>query len=233
MTYSDIKLSPDQTHFSYQNKKLFGKAFWQALKFHKEGLAAVCDSTGWYHIDLQGIAISPKRYNRTFGFYFNRAAVTENEYWYHVDTEGNRVYVENYAWCGNFQEGICTVRNFQNQYFHIDLNGKSICQEKYAYVGDYKDGFACVRFQNGFYKHVNTEGGYLNDKMFLDLGIFHKGIATAKDENGWFHCDMKGNALYKERYLQIEVFYNGFALIERFDNQKCIINELGERILIF
>ena len=233
MRYNNIKLSTDQTHFLYENEKLFGKTFLQALKFHAEGFAAVCDETGWYHIDLQGLTLSEKRYYRTFGFYFNRAAVVENEHWYHLDTNGKRVYTENYAWCGNFQESICTVRDFSKNYCHIDLNGRPIYQEKYAYAGDFKDGFACVRLQNGFYKHINTEGAYLNEKMFLDLGIFHKGIATARDENGWFHCDAKGNELYKERYLHIEVFYNGFALVTQFDHQKRLVNEIGTPMLIF
>ena len=74
MTYSDIKLSPDQTYFSYRSEKLFGTFFLQALKFHKEGLAAVCDDTGWYHIDLQGIAMIPSPYKKllageAFSFY--------------------------------------------------------------------------------------------------------------------------------------------------------------------
>jgi hypothetical protein len=231
MKYNEIKLSADETHFLYENERLFGKNFLHTLKFHSEGLAAVCDETGWYHLDLQGNALYEKRYSRAFGFYFERAAVTDSKNCYHIDIQGNRTYLENYAWCGNYQEKICTVRNFQNEYFHIDINGKPIYAEKYRYAGDFKDGFACVRLENGFFKHIDAQGKYLNDKQFRDLGIFHKGIATAKEEKGWFHCDKAGNELYVQRYAQIEVFYNGFALVQNFDNQKLIINESGEIIL--
>ncbi len=56
-------------------------------------------------------------------------------------------------------------------------------------------------------------------------------FATAKDENGWFHIDLNGNELYKERYLIVEPFYNGFALVTDFSNNKMIINEKGGKIL--
>jgi hypothetical protein len=59
------------------------------------------------------------------------------------------------------------------------------------------------------------------------LGIFHKNIATAKDKNGWFHIDKNGNEVYKNRYLSIEPFYNGFALVTTFENEKIIIDEKG------
>lgn len=232
MKYTDLKLSIDHTHFTYKGQNIFNKTFSQALKFHIEGLAAVQDSSGWYHIDMQGYELYSKRYERTFGFYCNRATVVEQNQWFHIDTMGVAAYQEKYIWAGNFQENVCTVRNHQNQYFHIDIQGRLIYNEKYLYAGDFKDGFACVRLQNGNYKHINQQGKFLNDKEFVDLGIFHKGIANAKDKNGWFHSDITGNELYLQRYQQIEVFYNGFALVESFEGKKLIINELGKIILV-
>ena len=232
MQYTDLKLATDQTHFTCNGQNIFNKTFVQALKFHAEGLAAVQDESGWYHINMQGSELYAQRYDRTFGFYCNRAAVIENGKWWHIDTNGDAVYENAYAWCGNFQENRCTVRNHKNQYFHIDLYGKPIYNEKYWYAGDFKDGFACVKLQNGTYKHIDEQGQFLNEKHFLDLGIFHKGIANAKDEKGWFHINRYGNALYNERYQQIEVFYNGCALVENFECEKLIINELGETLLV-
>jgi WG containing repeat len=228
MTYKEIKLSVDQTHFLYQGKVLFGKIFTQALKFHQEGLAAVQDETGWYHIDLQGVANYKNRYTRTFGYYCNRSTVVDNHHWFHIDTFGERVYAPNYVWCGNYQENICTVRDAQNHYFHINAAGLPLYEEKYKYAGDFKDGFACVRMESGLFKHINHQGKDLNDQLFKDLGIFHKGIATAKDEAGWFHINKSGNALYAARYAMIEPFYNGFALVEDFRQCKKVISEQGE-----
>jgi len=77
----------------------------------------------------------------------------------------------------------------------------------------------------------DVEGSCINDKEFLALGVFHKGFATAKDSNGWFHIDFNGNEIYTDRYLNIEPFYNGFALVEGFDQSKRIIDESGVCIL--
>ncbi|MEA2042725.1 MAG: methyltransferase [Bacteroidota bacterium] len=231
MKYNDIKISADETYFVCKNKKLFGKKFKQVLKFHSEGLAPVCDETGWYHINMLGKAIYKERYNRVFGYYFERAAVVKNNEWFHIDTQAKRMYKNNFAWCGNYQDNICTVRDFNNKYFHIDSEGNEIYADKYSYAGDFKDGFAVVRIKNGACKHVDKQGNDLNGKLFIDLGVFHKSYATAKDEKGWFHTDKNGNGLYKERYAVIEPYYNGFSLVETFNNEKLIIDEQGIRLL--
>lgn len=231
MHYKDLKLSGDCTYFTFEGKNIFGETFLQALKFHSEGLAPVQDETGWFHIDMKGNSLYENRFNRVFGFYCNRATVIENESWFHLDVNGERVYSESYTWCGNFQENRCSVRNNDNQYFHIDLAGKPVYSEKYAYAGDYKDGYACVRLPNGKYKHIDKQGVFLNGKEYCDLGIFHKLFATAKDETGWFHIDKRGEGLYRERYLIVEPFYNGYALVTNFNESKQIIDEQGKIIL--
>ena len=89
-----------------------------------------------------------------------------------------------------------------------------------------------MKSQDGFYRHIDKNGKLINDKSFLDLGVFHKNFATAKDTNGWFHIDKQGNEVYKERYLIIEPFYNGFALVTTFEKNKIIIDENGNTIIV-
>jgi hypothetical protein len=231
MNWKDIQVSDDNTHFVFDGKPIFGKAFVEVLKFHSPGLAPVIDHSGAYHIDSNGNELYKKRYSRTFGFYCNRSAVTENKLWFHINEKGKRVYSASYLWTGNYQENICTVRDAENQYFHIDLNGIRIYAKNYVYAGDYKDGIACVKLQDGFYRHIDKKGKFINTKSFLDLGVFHKKFATAKDPNGWFHIDKNGNELYKDRYLTIEPFYNGFAKVTKSNFKKIIINEKGQEII--
>jgi hypothetical protein len=226
--WQEIKVSPDNTHFLYEGKPIFNKIFVEVLKFHVPGLAPVKDNLGWYHIDTSGNPLYKKRYNRVFGFYCNRAAVIQGKSWFHITEKGERAHHQDYAWAGNFQENLCTVRDFQDNYFHIDLQGNRIYSKNYLYAGDYKDGIACVKQQDGFFRHIDTNGKAINDKIFLDLGVFHKSFATAKDKNGWFHIDKNGHEVYKQRYLDVEPFYNGFALVTTFDETKVIINEKGE-----
>ncbi|QHI35299.1 hypothetical protein IMCC3317_06450 [Kordia antarctica] len=229
--WKDIKVSTENNGFIHEGKSLFNKQFEEVLKFHSPGLAPVKDVSGWYHIGVKGNALYDNRYERTFGYYFNRASVIKGDSSFHIDEKGKRMYDENYNWTGNFQENLCSVRNSKNEYFHIDLRGKKVYKETYRYAGDFKDGIACVRLQDGFYKHISINGNFINDIEFLDLGVFHKNYATAKDENGWFHINKQGKELYAQRYQLIEPFYNGFAVVDTFQHTKEIINEKGKIIV--
>lgn len=231
MNWQEIKVSNDATHFLYEDDKIFDRQFIEVLKFHAPGIAPVKDNSGSFHIDINGNDLYEDRYDRTFGFYCNRAAVIKNYKWYHIDENGKKVYETNYSWTGNFQENVCTVRDLQNNYFHIDLNGNRCYKENFKYAGDFKDEIACVRLENGNYKHIDKQGKFISNKEFLDLGVYHKNFATAKDKKGWFHIDKLGIELYQERYLIIEPFYNGFALVTKCNANKQVINEKGEVIL--
>lgn len=231
MNWKDIQVSDDCTHFTLYGQPIFGKKFIEVLKFHSPGLAPVKDKSGSYHIDCEGNPLYTERYTRTFGFYCNRAAVVQDDIWFHITDKGERAYSNSYSWTGNYQENLCTVRNSDNHYFHITQHGNRIYQENYVYAGDYKDGIACVKLQDGYYRHIDKQGKFINNKKFLDLGVFHKNFATAKDKDGWFHIDKKGNEVYKHRFLAVEPFYNGFALVTTFENEKIIIDEKGQKKL--
>jgi hypothetical protein len=231
MKWEEIKISSDNKSYFYKGKRLFGRSFMDVLKFHSPGIAAVQDESGCYHIDYSGIELYRERYSRTFGYYCNRAAVVVEERSFHLTEKGVKAYPQDFRWCGNYQENLCPVRDQNNSYFHIDLEGNKIYPEKHLYAGDYKDGIACVKTTNGFYRHIDTKGDYINDKEFYDLGIFHKNYATAKDQIGWHHIDKTGSELYSHRYLSVEPFYNGFSVVETYDNVKLIINESGNTIL--
>ena len=232
MNWQDIKVSADNTHFLFNGQPIFDKLFIEVLKFHSPGLAPVKDESGSYHIDRFGNQLYADRFSRTFGFYCNRASVVQDDNWFHLTDKGDKAYNQTFNWIGNYQENLCSVRNSDNKYFHINLVGNRIYSDSYIYCGDFKDGIACVKTSNGFYKHIDTKGDFINDKSFHDLGIFHKNFATAKDKNGWYHIDKSGSEIYLQRFLAVEPFYNGFALVTQFNNQKIIIDEQGNKIII-
>jgi hypothetical protein len=229
MNWQDIEISDDNTHYLFEGKPVFNKQFIEVLKFHESGIAPVKDETGAYHIDTSGKQLYSERFSRTFGYYCNRAAVVDKDQWYHITKSGDKAYTCLYSWAGNYQENFCTVRDHNNRYFHIDLYGQNIYTETFIYCGDYKDSIACVKTANGFYKHIDTKGKFINSKEFHDLGVFHKSFATAKEKDGWYHIDKGGKEIYKQRYLSVEPFYNGFALVTQFDNSKIIIDERGQK----
>jgi hypothetical protein len=223
-----ITVANDQTHHLINGKPLYSKLFLTVLKFHPPELAAVSDETGAYHINLRGEAIYAERYSRTFGFYSERSAVIQDNVWFHILPTGQKAYPESYAWCGNFQDGACTVRDIAGYYFHIDLYGKPLYPQKYTYAGDFKDGIAVIQNKDGLYTHIYFDGKPVHNKWFCDLDIFHKGFARAQDAKGWCHINKNGEPLYIERYKMIEPFYNGFARVEDSYGAILIINENGE-----
>jgi hypothetical protein len=231
INYLEFEVTEEYNNFSFKGEKLFDLDFLQVFAFHPPGLAAVQDETGWYHIKPNGKAIYENRYDRAFGYYFNRAAVLENGNYYHLNTKGKRVYKSNYNWCGNYQQKLCTVRDDQNFYFHIDLDGNRVYKNIYLYAGDYYENYACVKNLNGKLFHINRVGEKIYNKEFYDLGVYHKGYASARDQNGWFHIDLRGREIYKERYLSVEPFYNGTSLVTTYGKSKQLIDEFGNLVL--
>ena len=230
MNWRKIECVQNEKRFYINGKPVF-KQYRSLLKFHEPGLAPVEDESGWYHITAAGEPLYKTRYIRVFGFYCGFASVTLRTGCFHIDSNGNALYSERYAWTGNFQENICAVRDKNGLYFHIGSDGERLYAQNYSYVGDFRDGVACVKCLDGLWRHIDRHANFFNGRGFLDIGVFHKNIAPAKDQKGWFHSDLDGNPLYQERYLAIEPFYNGFALVTEYDLTKKIIDEAGREVL--
>jgi WG containing repeat len=224
MTWQDIQLSFDRTHFLFNGQNPFGRTYISALKFHAPGLAPVQDEKGWYIINTDGKEPISGPFKKAWGYYCNRCAVEDETGCYHILPDVKAAYSERYAWCGNYQQDLCTVKDSEGNYFHIGLNGQRVYTEKYEYAGDFYDGLACVKVPNGKWKHIRNDGSYLYEYEFEDLGVFHKGYATARDERGWFHIDGKGEALYAERYAAVEPFYNGVARVLGLEGKNISLN---------
>ncbi len=230
MDWQEIEVSTSRNNFIYKGQIIFAEDFLDVLEFQNPGIAAVKKSEGWHHISIDGKAIYSKFYERVFGFYFDRAVVNEKNFAYHIGIDGLAAYKERYLWCGNYQEGICIVKEFKNKYFHINKNGERIYAKDYIYAGDFKEGIACVCLDNGHYTHIKLDGTFLHNKNFELLDVYHKGFARAKDNDGWFHVDRNGNEVYSTRYSLIEPFYNGYAFCVTLSGGKIILNERGEEI---
>ena len=171
------------------------------------------------------------RFRRAFGFYEGLAAVTADDGWRHILSDGTELSTARYAWCGNFQSGLCTVRATSGEYFHIDSAGEPAYAERWRYAGDYRDGFAVVQRSDGLSTHIDRGGRTLHGRWFVDLDVFHKGYARARDDRGWFHVDEQGRPLYTRRFALVEPFYNGQARVETADGWLGVISEQGQPLL--
>ena len=210
---------------------MYATRFDEVLSFHEPGLAAVrLGGAGW-HIREDGSPVYDKRYVRVFGFYDHRAAVVDEGGWVHIAPSGEEAYRDRFAWCGNFQEGLCTVRSRDGAYRHIDLEGVAVHGRDWRYAGDFRYSVAVVQRDDGLSTHITRNGKLVHERWFVDLDVFHKAFARARDEEGWMHVDRRGVPVYARRFATVEPFYNGQARVERFDGSREIIDEAGSTLV--
>ena len=231
MDWTQTRVAHDGTHHVIDGRPLYPERFEDVLAFHAPGLAPVRSGTEAWHIDVEGRAAYARRFVQTFGFYEGRAAAVSAVGWHHILPDGADLYREWHAWCGNFQEGLCTVRDAEGHYFHIRLDGKPANDGKWRYAGDFKNGIAVVQANDGQSTHIDAQGRFVHGRWFLDLDIFHKGLARARDEGGWMHVARSGQPAYGRRFAMVEPFYNGQARVEREDGGLEVIDEQGRTLV--
>lgn len=227
MTWRDYRVASCETHHVAGGNPAYATRFRNVGKFHEPGLAPAQDVSGAMHITPDGIAAYPWRFRRTFGFYEGRAAVVADDGWRHVLPDGSALDASTHGWCGNFQEGRCTVRNLAGLYGHVRHDGRAAYEARWRFAGDFKDGLAVVQDANGLHSHIDAEGRLVHGRWFEDLGVFHKGYAIAKDAGGWMHVDTSGRPAYERRFAAAEPFYNGQARMARDDGAIEVIGEDG------
>ena len=228
--WQQSRVSKDRKYHETIKGPFYVNRFQEVLSFHPPGLAVAKQNNRWFHIKPDGTPMCSKSFDHAFGFYENRASVEEAGEWYHIVINGEQAYKRRFAWCGNFQEGLCVVREKNGFFHHIKLDGEDAYSKKYLYCGDFKEGNAAVQKNDGRWIHIQTDGRQLNDQSFKELGTFHKGFATAKDQFGWFHVDKLGKALYNQRYQLTEPFYNELAFCIKMNGKTIRINTKGDEI---
>ena len=221
-------IAPDGSHHVVDGLPAYEERFDAVLKFRLLGLAPVLRRSAAWHIRPDGRPAYERRFRRTFGFYENLATVIAVDGWHHIHPSGDDAYPQRYAWCGNFQEGRCSVRDRSGSYFHILCDGTPLYQKRWRYAGDFRDGIAVVQAGDGRSTHIDANGRRIHGQWFIDLDIFHKGLARARDEAGWTHVNREGAPIYSNRFASVEPFYNGQSRVERFDGGLEVIDEIGE-----
>ena len=223
--------APEGTHHlkTADGRALYRTRYDAVLPFHAPGLAPARLDGEAFHILPNGRCAYPQRFTQTFGFYDRLAAVTAGRDWFHIHPDGRAAYQQTWSWCGNFQQGRCSVRDGRGRYHHIGGDGVLLAGGPYCYAGDFREGAAVVRTMDGLCGHINLQGEPLHDQTFFDLDVFHKGLARARDADGWFHLARDGSdASSGRRYRSLEPFYNGQALAKMHDGEIAVIDEQGE-----
>ena len=233
MNWQSLRVSACGTHHVDEHGwPAYDERFDEVLKFHLPGLAPVRHNGLAWHIRSDGLPMYDQRFIRAFGFYEGLASVVAFDGWHHIMTDGRDAYPARHAWCGNFQQGRCAVRDNDGAYCHITPAGDAVYPDRWRYAGDYRDGIAVVQAVDGYSTHIDLDGKIVHGKWFVDLDVYHKGYARARDEDGWMHVDLFGRPAYAHRFQAVEPFYNGQARVERFDGALEVIDEYGETLVL-
>lgn len=227
-SWRQADVAPCGSHHVLAGKPLYTARFDEVMKFHEPGLAPVRLGCEAWHVDVAGAPAYRQRFLQTFGFYDHLAAVQASDGWCHVRPDGSFLSAARFAWCGNYQEGRCTVRDEAGLFLHLDLQGMPAGTERHLYAGDFRDGLAVVRRRtDGLCTHVDRSGQETHRSRFRDLDVFHKGFARARDAAGWFHIKLDGRAAYDQRFENVEPFYNGLALVWTWSGERLLVDQHG------
>ena len=172
-----------------------------------------------------------RRFRRTFGYYEGLATVEDDSGFHHIDARGVDVSADRHAWCGNYQGGLCAVRDPAGQYFHLLQNGEPAYAGGWRYDSDFREQAAVVQDDAGLHLHIDAKGRPLGTGRFVNLDVFHKGFARARNRDGWFHLRRDGAHAYARRFAAVEPFYNGQARCEQHDGVLVVIDEAGREVL--
>lgn len=214
------------TGYEIDGATAFGRSFRRAMSFHfPEGLAAVWDESGAYHINVTGAAAYPMRYREVYGFYEGLSTVRDEDGFLHIGTDGRPVHERRFRWSGNFQEGLCAVQD-DSGFFHVRRDGCEAYRARHAYAGDFVNGVAVVHQDHGAW-HIRSDGSRLHSETFRAASPYHKGAAVVEDDRGAFHVGVDGGALHPHRFKVAEPFYNGVALCFDAAGRRVRLHESG------
>ncbi|MDO6677646.1 histidine phosphatase family protein [Shewanella sp. 4_MG-2023] len=196
------------------------------MSFHyPEGVAAISDSSGAYHITTDEVQVYSHRFIKTFGFYDGVATVVDALGYLHINLSGEALNNNRFIWSGNFQDGLCVVED-PSGFYHVNKKGLEVYRSRFTYVGDFRYGLA-VAYQGESAFHINQKGERVYSCTFTYAEPFHKGFAVVRDRNGFYHIDQTGHPIHNLRLKRAEPFYNNFAFCENTSNKGIRLQENG------
>lgn len=129
-----------------------------------------------------------------------------------------------------FNEEIITI-SFCETYHEI--NGKPLYSERYDKVLSYHNGIAPVYSSINNEKvsfFINKKGERLYNRIFLKTFGFYDNIACVMDKTGYYHINIDGVDLYKERYKWCGNFNEGACAVCDIAGNYFHIDTKGNRL---
>ena len=133
--------------------------------------------------------------------------------WGFINKKGKLVIEANFQDVGNFQEGLCAIKN-NNLWGFINKKGTIVIQAKYKTVWAFKNGFARVLNNKNLIGFINKEGKEIIKPQYDNANDFVNDLAVI-EENGKFNYINKSNKkLYLENFFYADDFRGNRAIVE-------------------
>jgi hypothetical protein len=156
------KISADGTHHIFEGNPIYERRFTKVRDFFLPGAAAVCDSSGWYHINFFGEPLYEERYAFAGDFCEELAVVRDlNGYYFHIDSEGNHVEADGFLWAGDFSEGAAVVYDKKRGATHITTMDEPLYNIWFYDARSFENGRALVRDEKSWL-YIDREGNELS-----------------------------------------------------------------------
>ncbi len=195
-----------RTMYFLDAKQQFGRPFLEVFPF-TEGVGAVRDKKGAYHIDSEGKPVYREVFVRTYPFRDGIAAAEDSLGWMHINRKGEPLYTRRFGWVSDFSEGLCAVRYRSGGYSYID-EGFNAWDIKFRYCSDFHEGKAAVLTEDGFV-HIDRSGEPVYPERYDYAGDYCSGYAPAMKDGVWSLLDEEGWPV-AEGYDRVFAPRNGF-----------------------
>ena len=164
-------------------KPVFQRWFKKAFGFY-DGLAAVEDDTGAFHIDECGRDAYGLRFGWCGNFQEKRCSVrTGDGLYYHIRPDGTPAYSERYRYAGDFKYGVAVVQRVDGKSTHICSDGRFLHGLWFQDATPYHKGVTAVCDEEGWF-HADEKGQPLYKKRFYSIEPFYNGQAHAVGLDG-------------------------------------------------
>lgn len=211
----------------------------------EEGLAWACDFEGnEYFIDETGKIVIDQPFPLDKGFFSEGLAkiciyvggdkrYPNSEKYGFIDKTGKCVINPQYAWAGDFHEGLAEVSVMGDgeggfgKTGYIDHEGNFVIEPQFRMGDFFSEGLAPVKNDNKKYGYIDKSGHTAIPFQFDDAQPFSEGLALVEINDKWGFVNKAGKIVINPVFDNARNFHEGLAYIE-IGGKAGYINQLGE-----
>jgi len=225
--------------------------------FFSEGIAGVEINGKWGFINTSGKIVVQPVYDKIGHFSQGLAVVAKNGLYGYINLKGEEVIKLQYVNAKAFENGFAQVwEKYTSKKYNknsigriINLKGEMVTDARYDIDDTFSNGLFSFWLPEGelLLGLMNTKGQMITPPIYKEISSFNNGLARVmvyKEDNNfkefypnYGYINTNGKELVKVGLAKATEFYEGMAVVARFDNKDdgeldhALINSKGEFVL--